>query len=604
MLTFPTPQALREAFEQYPLARAMVGTLREGAWAVDVDPADTGADPVFGDACAEALRRWAEEHGLELVIRESGRPGGRHLVLVDVDQDLVDELRQVAAELAAGLTVRVTVRPSLRLLESPHRLGLPAPVLYSNVTVPQVFGKASRRKTVTLSSASGEERSAWSDRVSVASGGAGDGSDSGREFGRAMQRARAGATALQAFDGALDCQVVRRGGIDEWRHYIWSGVVTTLAAELGQDEDQAWAWFAADCPSRAAELGRDGWRPRWIDAQRQAADVDRPRRFRPYDPTAETGRDQGEQADVTARRTGRADEVELLREVLHQAAEQLVAHRRPQVVRSMSAVLDAYAEALATTGRISVRRLAEAAQVADSTAELRRIELLGAGVLRRTATYKDDGQTCDLYTLGPAAMPLRERLEKTRGRSCTPPRPRHRGTANPTKLRARHQAQRAANRPRTLTSAHTEKIKATYPKGTGHGPAIISSRLRQRAWWRSLTETQQDERLELVRARNDALSPDDRDRWIGWLSARTSIDEAIDHVLDGTATAADRAELDAAPMTVHHGRRDPLWRAGGTRPASTSNVGQRAVQLAFGTTAAGEPAQLQLDLVAAAANAP
>ena len=231
----------------------------------------------------------------------------------------------------------------------------------------------------------------------------------------------------------------------------------------------------------------------------------------------------------------------------------------------------------AGTGRISIRKLAERAQVADNTASARRAELLDAGVLQVAATYRDDGQACDLYTLGPAAMPFRDQLESTCDKACTP-RPRLLGGADPAKLRARHQAQRAAYRPRTLNSANIEAIEKAYPQGWCHGSAIAASRLRQRAWWDSLTEAEKAERIELVRRRNDALPADDRDRWFGWLDARTSIDEAIDHLLDGTANARDRAVLATAPMTVHHGRRDPLWRVGGTPPRPTASVPQRAAQ--------------------------
>ncbi|SDN14402.1 hypothetical protein SAMN04488074_13639 [Lentzea albidocapillata subsp. violacea] len=596
-LTFATAATLREKAAEFPRARAMVGTLREGAWAVDVDPTDAGADPVFGDAAAEGLVKWAYEHRLELVVRESGRPGGRHLVLVDVPEQLVDELRQVAAELATGLGVDITVRTSLRLLASPHRLGLPAPILFSNVTVPDTWSKASRPKSVTLSGTKDKGRSPRSGRVSVATGGRGDRSDSGVEFGRAMQRARAGASVRQAFEGVLECQVVRRGGFEQWRHYVWSAVVTTLAAERGHSEDQAWAWLCAEAPSRAEELGRDGWRPRWAIAVREAADVDRPRRYLPYVPASEKAPDLDEHADTEdrppvadaenradmtpeQRRAARLAEVELLRETLHQAVTGLLAQRRPQVARSMAAVVDVFAEALAGTGRISVRRLAEAAQVSDNTVAQRRAELLDAGVLQRAATYRADGQACDLYVLGPAAMQIRAQLAKTSVKSCTPPRPRTQGTADPLKLRTRHQAQRAAYRP-ALTSANTEAIKKAYPAGVCHGSSIAASRLRQRAWWEGLPEAEKAERIEWIRHRNDAMSADDRDLWFGWLDARAAVDEALDRLLDGTANARDRAVLDRAPMTVHHGRRDPLWRVGGTRPCLTASVPQRAVQTAL-----------------------
>ena len=103
-------------------------------------------------------------------------------------------------------------------------------------------------------------------------------------------------------------------------------------------------------------------------------------------------------------------EAELLREALHQAVALQLPRRRPQVARTMGAVVNVFAHVLATTGRISLRGLAEGAEVAVSTVEMRRAELLDADVLRRGATYRDDGEICDLYALGPTARRIHGEL--------------------------------------------------------------------------------------------------------------------------------------------------------------------------------------------------
>jgi hypothetical protein len=643
VLVFHSDAEARQALRTVLRAAAIVGTLRHDARGIDVDPADRNAGAVAGDVVAELLARWATERGRPVVVRESGRPGGRHLVVGELDEGLVAELHQYVRELAQQLDVAITTRRSLRLLSSPHREGLPAPVLFSTFEVAEsehVPGrKTSRRQRVTAAERESGSQTCRSGAMSrrpavlvdagddvlddgqvdaaehlgeirtpglVAAGAAGDQSPSGLEFGRAAWCARQGMSGRQAFVEALPCQVVERGRA-EWERFIWSGAVTTVAAERGMDEDQAWRWLVAECPARAEELGRDGWRPWWLAAVEQAADPTVRRRYTKPQSLAAQARDLHGSAGVpvdgppAARRQA---EVELHREALHQVAEELLAGRRPQVHRTMAAVLDAVADVIvAGGGRISVRRLAEVALVAGGTVSARRAELLDAGVLRRVATHKADAQPCDLYALGEVTQQRLDQLRsKTCGRSCTPPRPRSTGTADPVRLRRRHQAQRARYRPPTATSVQTEAITKAYPKG-GHGPATVRSRLRQRQWWQGLTAAEQAERRQLMRARMDRMPAVDRERWVIWLAERDLLDQALDRLLDGSADAGDRAAIERAPLTVHHGRQDPLWRTGGTRPSLRSSAAETAAQGMVRAVAVLASGQFELGLELAAAPA-
>jgi hypothetical protein len=44
------------------------------------------------------------------------------------------------------------------------------------------------------------------------------------------------------------------------------------------------------------------------------------------------------------------------------------------------------------------------------------------------------------------------------------------------------------------------------------------------------------------------------------------IDASIDRFIHHIATQADRDLIAAAPMTIHHGQRDPHWRTAATPP--------------------------------------
>lgn len=99
---------------------SVFGRLRPGVVAVDVDVA-------HGQLIVGELVNWCVERGLWHVVRQSGRPGHAHVIVVVGDQ--AGELEAFAATVRAAHGVHrtdaVQVRTALRPLSAPHRHGLP-----------------------------------------------------------------------------------------------------------------------------------------------------------------------------------------------------------------------------------------------------------------------------------------------------------------------------------------------------------------------------------------------------------------------------------------------------------------------------------------------
>jgi hypothetical protein len=365
-----------------------------------------------------------------------------------------------------------------------------------------------------------------------------------------------------------------------------------VAAEQGLAEGEAWTRAQAAHAGRCHDLGRAGWRAQlWEPALVEVA-TDRPRRFTDPDTPPDQRKHGPRGAEEIAAEQAELDAV---RAGLRSAGLRWVgqARRRRQVRESMDALLYAVAEVIATgQGKISHRRLAELAALGDSTVQRRLTDALTAGLLRLVATYRQDGQKCDIYGVGPAAQSLVETARQTEHRSCTPPLARPLGHADPTKLQARHLAERESFRSGTSkTSADTEIIEKDYPDQDHAVPALIRGRMRQRDWWAQLPPKARQERRAACRRRLDAMPADDRDQWVTeWLARRDLIDISVDHLLAGTALQADHDIVAAAPMTVHHGRNDPLWREGGTaRPTPPPPAAPVQAELALDIAAAAAP---------------
>ena len=562
-------------------ATAVVGTLVDGVWAVDVDPADADADAAFGDAAAEVLVKWATQQQLGWWVRESGRPGGRHIFIQLPDDQMLDALRQQVVQLGRQLDVPpvhkqwLTVRKAMRLLGSPHRLGLPARNLGGTLPAAHLPGSSvssGGRRARQPDTSPGRHR-ADRDTRTISAGGSRqcDTSRSGSEYGRIGACIRAGYTADQAWLGESACQVAGRG-YDEWLRYMWSKMITVVAAEKGYNEDQAWAQVQRETPQRAIELGRQRWRSQvWQPALAEAA-TNRPRRY--ADPGAANNPDyikSGGRGDTNQ------EDIEILRQGLRTAATDLLTKqgRRPQVHQTMAALMDTLAIAIACgDGRISLRRMAEESLLADSTVVTRRAEALQAGLITKVATYRDDGQCCDLYAIGPAASPYIQALRETRCSLVHPRAPRLSGHASLPLLRAAHVAQRLSYAPPVLTVTRIAEITAACSGSSSHVLSVIASRVAQRRWWNELSAEQKAYRRRLRRNVLDHDTPADRQASLDWLAQRECIDLSIDHILVGTASPEDYDTVASAPMITHYGRRDPLWRSGGTPPLHQRTDGE------------------------------
>jgi len=601
---------------------AIVGTLVDGAHVVDVD-LKAGADPMLGDAAAESLVAWCVEHDVRYTVRQSGRAGHWHvIVLLGSDVELLAELRRRCAGLARQLDgTEYDVRRPLRLLSTPHRLGLPTRLLGGTLRPEHVAelvhqpGRAGVDRVVQADGA--RTAAAMSQRPDQGVSRPGetandedavlrDDSASAREFGALLAMLRAGWSTTRAWKMAGSCQVVDRGRAD-WERYLLLPALTIVSAEQGLDEARTWERLERECPAAARQVTRDAWEYRWQRAVAEAA-TDRPRRYWLPRYAGDQGTHADQALDAVTRHRRRAD-IDVVFEAVWTAAERELGKqgRRPQVYESMRAYLYAVVVAIVTGGgRISMRRAAVEACLSDSTVEKRRSEALCAGLLRRVATYQDDRQNTDVYALGPAAQHLVDQARETRGRSCTPPLPRPLGQADPDRLRQRHQAQRAGWPPPVLSSACTERIRKIYPSKGEHGASVILSRSRHWQWWDSLHPHDQEERREMCRRRLDAMSYTDRLTWTTWLATRRwLVDQPIRDLLDGVEVEPARLDgLATAPMTIHHGRQDPFWRVGGTRPRTASIGPQRLVQGASGTNSpTGESIELQLDVVGVVATA-
>lgn len=580
-------------------AVTLVGTLVDGVKAVDVDlVADT--DPMLGESALEALVGWCADRDVRYQPRESGRPGHSHLIVrlgdgATLDVDLQAELELHLAQLARRLPgVRFDLRSSVRPLSAPHRHGRPTRLLRGTLRPQDVVPAADRpdldhdserrdarrRSAAALRMARDQARSAAIGTGEDAGFLERDDSPSGLEFGAACAMARARYTAAAAWPLIGPCAVGGRGQAD-WLRFHWLPALTIAAAEQGLAAEAAWDLVVRECPQAAEEVGEGEWRQRWQAALVEAS-TDRPRRRRvPRYPgdhgkpavtvdqaAAVDGQDERGDSLREAAFQERDQEVQLLRGVLRDAVDREVAEHgyRSDRARSLGALADTFAEELAADGRVSQRRLAVASELSRSTVQLRLPDLLGPGLIRVVASYRQDGQPCDVYRLGPAGQSLVDEARKTRSRSCTPPHARLLGHADPAKLRARHQAERLLYRTPTLSSVDTEKIETAYPDEDSPARPLVRGRMRQRQWWEGLSEREQDQRRAACRARLDAMPQVDRDTWIAWLAQRDLIDGSIDRVLDGTAEPVDLRVVERAPLTVHHGRRDPLWRVGGTQP--------------------------------------
>lgn len=523
------------------------GRLADGLLGCDID-AD---DPVIGDACAEALIAWCDKHRLPHLLRESGRPGGRHVIAVVPDIKVpVQEWARLCRDLSHRYRVVVQDRTgqTMRLVTAPHRIGLPSPVIACTLTPAAVMDAIRVRRTTTR--ATGRKASTGRGRANIAAGQA-DSTRSGREYGLICAMVRHGWSPQRIWE-----ELRGRGGKaaergEDWfRRYMLMKAVTTVAAEDQASEAEAWARAVRACPKIQAH-GRDWWRYWWRRARAEAATTRRCRRKLP-----DTGGRTVELPPESAR------ELEATRRGLLAAVDTCLPDIDPRHRRSLHAGLYALAYALVTRqGSMSVRAIAEWAHLDTKTVRTVLRTATETGLLVVRHRYAGGASDCTAYGLGPAALStvtseiaaVPENYSPTR---CTAPAPL--GTACTNRLRRQHRAERRSWKLRCDVLA---ELAPGERLATSRHPVakLLRSLWHQRQWWNSLTPDQQEERRVQRRSVLGTLSRSRRSEWFDWLAEREEIVAAADRLAGSGTEAGDARLLLTAPVTIHRGMRASQW---------------------------------------------
>src|SRR5690606_13978887 len=431
--------------------------LADCARGVDID-AD---DPVLGDAAAEKLVAWCVEHGLPYLLRESGRPGGRHVItVVDRDDSPVEEWSELCSRIADqfGISIGDRTGQVLRLPTAPHRRGLPAPVLSCTITPAMVQD--------LLSASAPRRRSGSSRRLNTG------GSRSEVEFGLTCALARADRDIEVAWR-----EISVRGGKSAergrewWIRYMWVTAVSIAAAEAGLDEPAAWQRVRKACPQIRRCRWTDIWRKACVEAKQ-----DRPRRRR-ITGTGTPTLTPEQSAKLTALRARFATAVSSLTGV------------DPRRRHSVNALLHALSIALVMRGgSMSTRCLSLAAQLDLSTVRKALATAIEHGLLVRVHEYAGGSADCAAYAVGPAVADHTDESELSSLTRGTPHPPT--GSACSIRLRRTYQHDRHVWRLRhdvLATLAPEERLADSQ-----HPAAKTLRSLHfQRVWWTSQTSEQQ-----------------------------------------------------------------------------------------------------------------
>lgn len=562
--------AWSEAQAAMAAGMAVAGQLHPAVLAADVDPVDAEADPGTGAAVAEDLVSWAEDHGLPWLLRASGRPGGRHVVVLAPSASTAAALRPAWTRVCRWVShqhqVPASPRRTVRLLSSPHRTGLAAPVLAAGLAPVDLPEPATTQQDAVPERGSGEfPRPRKPRHASKRSRTSTDRSRA--EYGLAVAHARAGWTAEHAWRAvAVAGSKAAARGVDWWRRWVWAPATTVAAAEQGADADEAWRRFQEASSRRARHLGRAGWVATYWEPALVEAQQARPRRYR-------TGSGTGNLAE---QREQHQEEITLVQAELRRAAADALNEdgRRPQFQRSVQAALDAVAEILVLRGgSVSERAWCESACVARET--LRRVLswLIERDILQRVRSYT--GGASDSAAWQPTAR-VQSSIDSARNKTQTTrgtPHPRTRGLANSQRLAKAHSRERQAWSLRCLLSADTEASEQTYKNSDHPASRALRSLWFQKRWWGSLSAEQQEQRRRERRTELGQLHTSRRRQWFTWLAHRQEIVAAAGRVStappDDIDSDPDWIMLGAAPRVLHRGLADPKWsdRTAATPPA-------------------------------------
>ncbi|MEV0773829.1 hypothetical protein [Nocardia salmonicida] len=504
-------------------------------------------DPTTGDGVTEALVAWCARRDLPHLVRLSGRPGGRHVIAVASRPSDRDDWSRLCRDTGKAFRTSVTDRTgmALRLLTAPHREGLLSPVIRCTI-VPGMLTESRRPRT----SSGPARRRGHRAKARAAGRGGVDTSRSADEWGDTLVHIRRGAGAAEAW-AHLDRPGTKAAerGRHWWTRYAWMPAVTTIAAEEGLTEDEAWNVAHAADPATALKRGRRWWREAlWARAVDEAA-TERPRRRWLSTETALTDE---QRTEIDAVSTG-----------LRAAAEATMATPDRRTLRSDLATLGAIAGPIVLrAGAASERVLAERAELDPKTVRGSLIRLCEAKVLVQTGDYEGGSKSSASYGIGPAAQEfVKGELDYSPTR-CTTPAPK--GRANKTRLLRTHLSDRQQF---ALRNAALAALAAGETLKTSQHPLarLLRSRWAQRRWWASLTPSEQTERRAARQRHLGELSWSDRSAWFDWLAVRDDLAGTIDGAGSSTPTEEQVAKVHQLrpagwARTFHRGMADPNWR--------------------------------------------
>ncbi|WKG13574.1 hypothetical protein QX204_34025 (plasmid) [Nocardia sp. PE-7] len=513
--------------------------LVDGVHGADIDAEDS----VIGDAVAEALVAWCVKHALPYLVRESGRPGGRHVITAITHHHVSPaEWHTLCGELAEAFGVVVDDRTdkALRLLTAPHRLGSSSRVISCTLSPGDVVDARNLYDGIPSAAHTGSRRPKPARSIRGVPGP----SRSEAEFRVAMVLARRGYTMDEAWT-ELHHQLNENAkafgqGRDWWERYVWLIAMTKAAAEQGLSPTQAWTLVERD---RLSSCGRKWWDELWSLSKDEAAG-DRPRAVRLVGELSPTALDSADPGAADAMRRG-----------LHHAVGATLSGVDPRRRHSVLVVLCALVPALLTReGSMSMRQIAERGHVYTSTVQTAIATAVEYGLLTVAHRYPGGARACQTYALGPTAERHVREAESSPHTSCSTPAPL--GDSSPSKLSALHSGEREAWTPRSdvLSSVAPGDRLATSAHPVAKN---LRSQWVQKQWWVSLTAEQQAERIRLRRIHLGQLHPSLRRTWFTWLDERAGIVAAATTFIASSPKPAPEAAavLAAAPVTLHRGLR-------------------------------------------------
>ena len=232
-------------------AAALMGTLRPGIRAVDVD-----LDDPLASRARDGVLAWAAERGYATLVRPSGKAGHVHVLIAGLAPDDVtlDRLcAQLRSELRVGAYDRIDPRRSrtLRTLMSPHRHGLPVGPIVGDL---EAFTAAAAAATAAMAA----HGSLGSPRSAGLAGWA-DVEDAALVPRPRSHRQLPGHVAAYMATGKV---WPLRAGADTSKS-TYEAIATASMVRAGWTVEEAWAAIVTAHPSAMVRARGRGGRRRW-----------------------------------------------------------------------------------------------------------------------------------------------------------------------------------------------------------------------------------------------------------------------------------------------------------------------------------------------------